>query len=221
MVSQENTIRCAVKFRHRCSMCRAGEVAELLTRQQPDDLPVLNDASTIEQITHIEFWTLEQLEFELATFTPMAWVDIFSLRLSLWQQQQQQRRSQTNSHIQPHPPVPSEFLAASGCRSSRPEFPFLFSFCSQSDRRNCLICVNSAVGTAERFCSARNSCQRSALSLKSSLVCSCLSCCPPHHFTLLLPRFRLFLSGDVMNARFFLRQIFLALSLFFQKISMC
>ena len=129
MVSQENTIRCAVNFRHRCSMCRAGEVAELLTRQQPDDVPVLNDASTIEQITHIEFWTLEQLEFELATFTPMAWVDIFSLRLSLWQQQQQQRRSQTNSHIQPHPPVPSEFLAVFAHQVAAAHvqsFPFCF-----------------------------------------------------------------------------------------------
>ena len=34
-------------------------VAELLTRQQPDDVPVLHNASTIQQVTHIEFRMLE------------------------------------------------------------------------------------------------------------------------------------------------------------------
>ena len=86
-------------------------VAELLTRQQPDDVPVLHYAGTVQQVTHIEVWVLKQLEFELATLTPMACFDVFIWRHSLWQQLQQQRQSQNNSHTQPRPTVPSEFLA--------------------------------------------------------------------------------------------------------------
>ena len=37
-------------------------VAELLTRQQPDDAPVLHNASTIQQITHIEFWNNSHIQ---------------------------------------------------------------------------------------------------------------------------------------------------------------
>ena len=47
-------------------------VAELLTRHQPDDVPVLHDASTIQKITRVEFRILELLEFELVTLTPTA-----------------------------------------------------------------------------------------------------------------------------------------------------
>ena len=58
---------------------------------QPDDVPVLLNASTIQLVTHMEFRMLEQLKYELATLTLVAWVDIFRRRLSLCQQQQQQR----------------------------------------------------------------------------------------------------------------------------------
>ena len=75
-------------------------VAELFT-WQPDDVPVLHNAST-QHITHIEFRFLEQQEFKLALLMPMAWLDIFSRRLSLRQQQQRQ----------PHRALHSESLAA-------------------------------------------------------------------------------------------------------------
>ena len=51
-------------------------VAALLTRHQPDDVPVLHTARTIQQITHVQFRILELLEFDLATLTPAAWVEI-------------------------------------------------------------------------------------------------------------------------------------------------
>ena len=114
-------------------------VAELLTKQQPHDVPVLHDARTIQQVTRVEFQILEQPEFELATLTPLRWVHIFSRRLSLWQQQQQQR--------QPHPAVPPVFLAVFGDQVAAghvQSFTLLFSFHSQSDGRNSLVCVSSA-----------------------------------------------------------------------------
>ena len=58
----------------------------------------------------------------------MAWVAILSRRLSLWQQQEQ-RRSQNNSHIQLHPAVPSEFLAVFADQVAAAHvqsFPFCF-----------------------------------------------------------------------------------------------
>ena len=68
----------------------------------------------------------------------------------------------------------------SGCRGSRPELPLLSSFYSQSDRRNSLVCVSPPVGTAKRFCSAVNSCQRSA----SDLLLSARASRAPRHITL-------------------------------------
>ena len=153
-------------------------VAELLTEQQPDDVPVLHDARTIQQVTRVEFQILEQPEFELATLTPLRWVHIFSRRLSLWQQQQQQR--------QPHPAVPPVFLAVFADQVAAGHvqgFTLLFSFHSQSDGRNSLVCVSSSVGTAERSCRAVNSSQRSASDLLRSARGSCAarhinsSCC--------------------------------------------
>ena len=77
---------------------------ELLTKKQPDGAPVLHNTGTIQRITHNKFRILELQEFELATLTHMAWIDMFSRRFSLWQQQQQQR--------QPHLALHFEFLAA-------------------------------------------------------------------------------------------------------------
>ena len=144
-------------------------VAELLTRQQPDHLPILHCGSTIQQVTHIEFRVLEQLEYELAALTPVAWGDIFRRRHSLWQQQQQ--RSQNNSHTQPQPcssfRIPRR-LRQSGCRGSRSEFPVLMYFCKP---------VRSAqrLGScaAQHVCSAVNSLP--ALSPRPSPVRSRLS----------------------------------------------
>ena len=64
------------------------EVAELLTRHQPNDFPVWYTARIIQQVTRVEFRILDILELELATLTPAAWVQVFSRRLSPWQQQQ-------------------------------------------------------------------------------------------------------------------------------------
>ena len=61
--------------------------AELLTRHQPDDLPVLHNTRTSQQVTHVEFRVLEVLGFELAALTPAAWVEVFSRRFPLWEQQ--------------------------------------------------------------------------------------------------------------------------------------
>ena len=65
------------------------KVAELLTKRQPNDDPVSHTAGTIQQVTRVELRVLEILEFELPTLTPAAWIEIFSRRHSLWQQQQQ------------------------------------------------------------------------------------------------------------------------------------
>ena len=50
-------------------------VAAPLTRQQPDDAPVLHNACAIQQVTHVEFRMLEQLGCELATLARLAWAD--------------------------------------------------------------------------------------------------------------------------------------------------
>ena len=55
--------------------------------QAADDVPVLHDVFTIQQVTHIELRMLDQLGYDLASLTPMVWVDIFRRRFSLrWQQ---------------------------------------------------------------------------------------------------------------------------------------
>ena len=63
-------------------------VAKLLTWHQLHDVPALREARKVQQVTRAEFHFLEILGFELATPTPMAWVEIFRRRLSLWQQEQ-------------------------------------------------------------------------------------------------------------------------------------
>ena len=116
----------------------------------------------------------------------MAWVDIFSRRLSQWQQRQQQRRSQNNSRIQPHPAVPSEFLAVFGNQVAAAHVQvFTCVFFPQPVRSAqqlglCQLCFG--------YCSALLQCSElmPALSLRSSPVCSRLSC--------VSPRFLLFLS---------------------------
>ena len=55
-------------------------VAELLTRHQPHNAPVLQSARAIQQVIRAEFHILDTLGFELATPTPAAW--IFRRRLS-------------------------------------------------------------------------------------------------------------------------------------------
>ena len=62
--------------------------AALLVRLQTDDVPVLHNAYTIQQVVHTEFRMLQQLGCALATLTPV-WVDIFRRRFTLWQQQLQ------------------------------------------------------------------------------------------------------------------------------------
>ena len=54
-----------------------------LTRQQPGDVSVLHNAHTIQRVAHVQLRMLEQLGYELATLTPMAWVDISANRQSL------------------------------------------------------------------------------------------------------------------------------------------
>ena len=105
-------------------------------------------------MTHIEFRIPEQLACELATLAPMAWIETFSRRLSLCQQQQQQ-----------HPAVPSEFLSL----RSLIRLPWLTSRAFPSVFF--LQPVRSAQQLRfERFCSSVNSCQRSASGLLQSLV---------------------------------------------------
>ena len=72
--------------------------------------------------------------------------------------------------------IPRCFRQA-GCRGPRPDFLFLSSLYSQSDQRNCLVCVSPAVGAAERFRSAVNASQRSASDL--FLSARATSCGPP------------------------------------------
>ena len=51
-------------------------MAELLTRYQPHNAPMLHSARTVQQVTRVEFDILDVLGFELATPTPAAWVEI-------------------------------------------------------------------------------------------------------------------------------------------------
>ena len=79
-------------------------VAELLTRQQNTDAPVLYIAArNIQQVSCVEFQILEELGFELAAVTPAARFEVFSRRFQLWQQEQLLQ--------QPHLAVPPAFLA--------------------------------------------------------------------------------------------------------------
>ena len=141
----------------------------------------------MQRVTHIEFRILEQLKYELATFTPVAWVDTFRRRLTMapaaagFPEQIPTACSSVGILRRPR---------KSGCRGSRSKFPFLF-YLYRSDRCNCLVlCHHPAVGAVEQLCSAVNSLP--ALSFRLSLASSRLSC-GPHHFTFLLPRF-LFVS---------------------------
>ena len=119
-------------------------VAALLTRQQPDDAQLSVMRAPSQQITHIEFWMLEQLGHELATLTPMAWVDIVRRRFSL-----RQTAATTSEQLPYSASTCSSYkiprrLLPSGCRGSRSEFPVLFHLCSQPDRRELLgLCLCS------------------------------------------------------------------------------
>ena len=104
---------------------------------------------------------------ELATLTPVAWVDLFSRRLSPWQQQQNQQRQP-----QPHPAVPPVFLGGSAnqiVKAHVQSSPFRFlSTASQIGATASCISALMWVGTVERICWIVNSC------LSSTTVPSCL-----------------------------------------------
>ena len=96
----------------------------------------------MQQVTHIEFRMPEQWGYELATLTPMAWVDIFHRRFLLRQQLQQ--RPQSNSLTRLQPAVSTEFLAVFGnqvAAAHSQNFPF------------CIISTASQVGAAAWFVS--------------------------------------------------------------------
>ena len=62
-------------LRRRAAMTRAilphaSACAAPLAGGQPDDVPVLHNAYTIQQVVHTEFRMLQQLSYELATLTP-------------------------------------------------------------------------------------------------------------------------------------------------------
>ena len=63
-------------------------IAELLAWRQPHNAPTLHKAWTIRQDTRAEFHILKVLNYELATPTLAAWIDIFRRCLSLWEEQQ-------------------------------------------------------------------------------------------------------------------------------------
>ena len=62
-------------------------IARLLARRQPDSATSLHTRWTIQQIVTEEYRILEVLNFELATHTPAAWIEVFEQRLSLGVQQ--------------------------------------------------------------------------------------------------------------------------------------
>ena len=64
------------------------ELLTLLVTRQLDDVPGLHRASTVQRVVHAEFRMLQQLVYELATLTPMAWVDILRQRFTLRQRRQ-------------------------------------------------------------------------------------------------------------------------------------
>ena len=157
----------------------------MLTRQQPDDVPVLLTAHTIQQVAHVEHRMLEQLGHGLATLTPMAWVDVFHRRFSLRQQQQ---RPQSNSFIRLQTAVPTEFFAIIAFQVAAAhfqDFPILSHLCSQPGR--CYILV--------RFCAPLVAAQLVRLAVNSlpalrlPPVRSRLTCGQPRRSTFLLPRF--------------------------------
>ena len=80
-------------------------IAGLLAWRQLHNAPSLHTAWTIQQITRAEFHILEVLNYELATPTPAAWIEIFERRLSLWEDHQLQLPH--HPHIPAAPPVVS------------------------------------------------------------------------------------------------------------------
>ena len=109
------------------------------TRQPLDDVPVLHNACTIQQVTYIEFRMLEHSGCELATLTPMV------LR------QQLQQRHQSNSFTQPQPAVPTEFLAVFANQAAAAHIQNLRSACSRCDEL--FTCAQPPASTgAPTFC---------------------------------------------------------------------
>ena len=53
--------------------------------------PSLHTGWTIQQMVTEEFRILEVFNYELATHTPAAWIEVFEQRLSLWCQQQSEQ----------------------------------------------------------------------------------------------------------------------------------
>ena len=84
-------------------------IARLLARRQPHNAPSLHTAWTIQQIVNEEYRILEGLNYELATHTPAALIEVFKQRLSLWWQQQLQQSQRPL--LSPAPPQ----LAHSRC----------------------------------------------------------------------------------------------------------
>ena len=116
--------------------------AALLTRQQPGDVSVLHNAFSIQRAAHIEFKMLEQLGHELATLTPMAWVDIFRQRFTLKQQQWLQSGSKQQSLL-----VSSPSLLIRLPQPTVQEFQ-LSHFHSQPSRRCSLVRFSALVVAA-------------------------------------------------------------------------
>ena len=56
-------------------------MARLLARRQPHNAPSLHTAWTIQQIVAEDYRILEVLNYELATQTPAAWIEVFQRRL--------------------------------------------------------------------------------------------------------------------------------------------
>ena len=97
-------------------------IAGLLARRQLHNAPTMHSAWTIQQITRAEFRILEVLNYEFATPTPAACIEIFERRFSHWEEQQIQLPH--HSHIPAAPPIVFADGAPSHCRGPCPE-PFL------------------------------------------------------------------------------------------------
>ena len=80
--------------------------AALFSSRQPHNASSLHTGWTVQQIVTEDNRILGSINFELATYTPAAWTQVFKLRLSLWYQQQSQQSQRPLLSLVP-PDVPA------------------------------------------------------------------------------------------------------------------
>ena len=90
----------------------------LLSERQPDDVQELHSGRTIQLVVHREFWTLQQLGYEVTVLTPMERIDTYrraaylATTTTAGPLSQEQHATFTDSLLacrHPHPQCPTQF----------------------------------------------------------------------------------------------------------------